>query len=356
MAPRLFFFVSLLIIINACNLTSASAAKFPNISSILIFGDSTVDTGNNNYIPTLFKGDHLPYGQNFPGHVPTGRFSNGKLIPDFLASYLGIKETVPPFLDPNLSDSELRTGVSFASAGSGYDDLTTVTTAAIPVARQIDLFRNYKARLISVVGEKEAMKTLRKSLVVISAGTNDFGFNYYLLPVRGLQFDVKGYQDFLQTQIEDLVKTLYNEGVRRIAIAGLPPMGCLPLLITVRLKPLFDRTCLVDENRDARAYNQKLVRLIPRLEKSLPGSKIAYADVYTTMMDMMQHPRKYGFTTTSRGCCGSGILEASYLCTPFTRACENPSEFMFWDSIHPSEAAYKALAQDLEKKLTETLQ
>ncbi|OMO70393.1 Lipase, GDSL [Corchorus olitorius] len=355
MAPRLVFFVSLLIIINACNLTSASsAAKFPNITPILIFGDSTVDTGNNNYIPTLFKGNHLPYGQNFPGHVPTGRFSNGKLIPDFFASFLGIKQTVPPFLDPNLSDFDLRTGVSFASAGSGYDDLTTVTTAAIPVARQIDLFRNYKARLISLVGEKEAMETLGKSLVVISAGTNDFGLNYYLLPVsvRRLEFDVKGYQDFLQNQIQGLVKTLYNEGVRRIAIAGLPPMGCLPLLITARLKPLFDRTCLEDENRDARAYNAKLVRLIPRLEKSLPGTKIAYADVYTTMMDMMNHPRKYGFTTTNRGCCGSGF---PYLCSPLTRACANPSEFMFWDSIHPSEAAYKALAQALQRKLTKTL-
>ncbi|OMO90902.1 Lipase, GDSL [Corchorus olitorius] len=257
-------------------------------------------------------------------------------------------------MDPNLSDFDLRTGVSFASAGSGYDDLTTVTTAAIPVARQIDLFRNYKARLISLVGEKESMETLGKSLVVISAGTNDFGLNYYLLPVsvRRLEFDVKGYQDFLQNQIQGLVKTLYNEGVRRIAIAGLPPMGCLPLLITARLRPLFDRTCLEDENRDARAYNAKLVRLIPRLEKSLPGTKIAYADVYTTMMDMMNHPRKYGFTTTNRGCCGSGF---PYLCSPLTRACQNPSEFMFWDSIHPSEAAYKALAQALERKLTKTL-
>jgi len=40
------------------------------------------------------------------------------------ASYLGLKELVPPYLDPNLSDKELVTGVSFASAGSGFDPLT----------------------------------------------------------------------------------------------------------------------------------------------------------------------------------------------------------------------------------------
>jgi len=43
---------------------------------------------------------------------------------DCTASYLGLKELVPPYLDPNLSDEELMTGVSFASAGSGFDPLT----------------------------------------------------------------------------------------------------------------------------------------------------------------------------------------------------------------------------------------
>lgn len=40
------------------------------------------------------------------------------------ASYLGVKKYVPPYLDPTLSIQELVTGVSFASAGSGYDPLT----------------------------------------------------------------------------------------------------------------------------------------------------------------------------------------------------------------------------------------
>lgn len=39
-------------------------------------------------------------------------------------SYVGIKDFVPPYLDPSLSIDELITGVSFASAGSGFDPLT----------------------------------------------------------------------------------------------------------------------------------------------------------------------------------------------------------------------------------------
>ncbi len=42
------------------------------------------------------------------------------------AESLGIKETVPPYLDPQLTFRDLLTGVSFGSAGSGYDNLTAM--------------------------------------------------------------------------------------------------------------------------------------------------------------------------------------------------------------------------------------
>ena len=41
-----------------------------------------------------------------------------------LAEELGIKELVPAYLDPQLQPQELKTGVCFASGGSGYDPLT----------------------------------------------------------------------------------------------------------------------------------------------------------------------------------------------------------------------------------------
>lgn len=99
----------------ACNATEPKISpKFP---AIFVFGDSTVDTGNNNYFRTSARGNHLPYGKDFPGHIQTGRFSNGKLVPDFLASMLGIKETVPRFLDPNLSNYDPQTSVNFSFQG-----------------------------------------------------------------------------------------------------------------------------------------------------------------------------------------------------------------------------------------------
>lgn len=40
------------------------------------------------------------------------------------AEKLGIARSIPGFLDPKLKPGQLRRGVSFASAGSGYDDAT----------------------------------------------------------------------------------------------------------------------------------------------------------------------------------------------------------------------------------------
>ncbi|KAK4492114.1 hypothetical protein RD792_002911 [Penstemon davidsonii] len=320
----------------------------PDFPAILVFGDSSVDTGNNNYINTPFKGDHLPYGMDYPGSVPTGRFSNGKLVPDILASLLGLKEIVPPFLQPNLSDKEILTGVSFASAGSGYDELTTSLSFVIPMSKQVRYFEGYIQRLKGIVGEKETSRILSNALVVISAGTNDFIFNYYDVPTRRIQFSISEYQDFLQNKLQKMVKELYYLGCRKMVISGLPPIGCLPIQRTAKYPIL--RVCSYKENADSKSYNSKLENLLPQMEAQLQGSKILYVETYNPLMDMINNPQKYGYLETKRGCCGVGLLEAGPFCTLLTPVCANPSQYLFWDSIHLGESTYKFLAEELVKQ------
>lgn len=52
--------------------------------AFFIFGDSLVDAGNNSYINTTtnFQANFVPYGETFFKY-PTGRFSDGRIIPDF---------------------------------------------------------------------------------------------------------------------------------------------------------------------------------------------------------------------------------------------------------------------------------
>lgn len=51
--------------------------------ALYVFGDSTVDAGNNNGVPTYAKYNYLPYGVDYPGGV-AGRSTNGRTTADFI--------------------------------------------------------------------------------------------------------------------------------------------------------------------------------------------------------------------------------------------------------------------------------
>ncbi|GKC95532.1 GDSL esterase/lipase-like protein [Tanacetum coccineum] len=95
-----------------------------NVSCLYVFGDSSVDPGNNNNLKTDQKVNFLPYGKDFYDSRPTGRFTNGRLATDLIADALGHAKIIPAYLDPNLTNAQLLNGISFASGGSGFDNLT----------------------------------------------------------------------------------------------------------------------------------------------------------------------------------------------------------------------------------------
>jgi GDSL-like Lipase/Acylhydrolase len=95
-----------------------------DVSAVIVFGDSTVDSGNNDFIETIGKSNFRPYGQDFYGGQPTGRFSNGRLPTDFISEAFRLPPIVPAFLDPSYTVEHFATGVCFASAFTGWDDVT----------------------------------------------------------------------------------------------------------------------------------------------------------------------------------------------------------------------------------------
>lgn len=58
----------------------------PLVPALFVIGDSSVDAGTNNYLPTLARADHLPYGRDFDTHNPTGRFCNGRIPVDYIGT------------------------------------------------------------------------------------------------------------------------------------------------------------------------------------------------------------------------------------------------------------------------------
>ncbi|XP_065017846.1 GDSL esterase/lipase At2g31550-like [Musa acuminata AAA Group] len=107
------------------------------------------------------------------------------------------------------------------------------------------------------------------------------------------------------------------------------------------------RICVVAQNNDAAAYNSLLQPSIDALSASLVQSRFVYVDIYTPLMDMIQNPNRNSFESTTLGCCGTGTVEVGPLCNAMTPVCSAPSSFMFWDSVHPSEATDRDLAEQM---------
>ncbi|KAL5758393.1 hypothetical protein ACOSP7_021004 [Xanthoceras sorbifolium] len=57
-----------------------------DVPALYVFGDSTVDSGNNNFLPSISKANFPPFGIDFADGKPTGRFSNGRTEADFIGS------------------------------------------------------------------------------------------------------------------------------------------------------------------------------------------------------------------------------------------------------------------------------
>lgn len=59
-------------------------SKAQSVPAVYVLGDSLVDVGNNNYLPSILKADFPHNGVDYANHKPTGRFSNGKNAADFI--------------------------------------------------------------------------------------------------------------------------------------------------------------------------------------------------------------------------------------------------------------------------------
>ncbi|XP_068312975.1 GDSL esterase/lipase EXL3-like [Pyrus communis] len=342
-------------IISMNNVTEAAATvKLPEnvtVPAIIIFGDSIVDTGNNNEnFKTYARSNFLPYGKDLKGGMPTGRYSNGKVPSDFIAESFGIKELLPAYLDPTLQPNDLLTGVVIAAGGAGYDPLTAKLAAVASLSDQLKQFKEYIEKLKGIVGEEKTNFIIKNSVIFVVAGSNDISNTYFLSGARKLEYDVPSYTDFMVKYASDFIKDLYGLGVRRIAVLSIPPIGCVPSQRTV--KGGIGRDCDEAQNQASQLFNSKLSAEMDSLQKNLPNSRVAYVDMYNMILDLITNPAKHGFEVVNKGCCGTGLIEVTKLCNQLQPAgvCTDDSKYFFWDSYHPTERAYKIIVNQMLDK------
>uniref|UniRef100_J3LCK6 GDSL esterase/lipase n=1 Tax=Oryza brachyantha TaxID=4533 RepID=J3LCK6_ORYBR len=256
------------------------AAVRARVTALIVFGDSTVDTGNNNAVPTVVRSNFPPYGRDFPGRRATGRFCNGRLATDFYSEAYGLRPFVPAYLDPDYGIRDFASGVCFASAGSGLDVATAGVFSVIPLWKQVDYFREYKRRLAAHLGAAEAAAVVSDAVYAISVGTNDFIENYFAGTTRRFtQFSVGEYTDFLVGLARSLLVELYGLGARK------------------------------EYNAAARAFNAALCGMVAELSDDLPGAQLRFADVYDFFADILGDPTRYGKATLAFFSCSCVQLE-----------------------------------------------
>ncbi|XP_051123571.1 GDSL esterase/lipase At1g71691 [Andrographis paniculata] len=305
------------------------------VPAMFIFGDSLIDNGNNNNLPSLAKANYFPYGIDFQGG-PTGRFSNGYTMVDTIAQLLGLP-LIPAYSE--VSGDGMRYGVNYASAAAGILDITGRNfVSRIPFNQQIRNFENTLDQISNSFGggaAADVSQALAKCIFFIGMGSNDY-LNNYLMPNYDTknQYNAQQFADLLVQQYSQQLTRLYNLGARKFVVAGLGLMGCIPSILAQSNVG----GCSDAVNQLVLPFNTNTKAMINNLSLNLPGARFSYIDVNAMFQDLLANARSYGFDVVNRGCCGIGRNRGQITCLPFQTPCPNRSQYVFWDAFHPTEA------------------
>nr|WKU61931.1 acetylnorajmalan esterase like-3 [Rauvolfia serpentina] len=355
--PRFFHLVFSLFVFAGT--TKALICPF---DSIYQFGDSMSDIGN--YIRTQPDGPnipaaHFPYGETFPG-MPTGRYSDGRLIADFVAMALDLR--LHPYLQQNVSFSN---GVNFAAAGATALDPSFLKAMGIqvpaidhfPLTSQMKWFRTYLGSMCS--RPTECSNKLKDALFILgNIGNNDVN---YAVRNKTIQ-EIRAYVPLVAEAVANTAREIIQLGGTRIIIPGTFPLGCLAR--NLNLFPDGDKDelgCLSSLNNLSIYYNSLFQRALASLRMEFPQAVIIYVDYYNAWRFLIRNGPALGFNSASLliSCCGIGgpyNYDPSRHCgNPGVPVCSNPTEYIQWDGTHFTEAAHRRVTQYLIPSIIKAL-
>ncbi|XP_062144507.1 GDSL esterase/lipase LTL1-like [Alnus glutinosa] len=335
---------SFLLLLSLLNLVLVFLSSQAEARAFIVFGDSLVDNGNNDYLATTARADSYPYGIDYPTHRPTGRFSNGLNIPDIISEQIGSEPTLP-YLSPELNGERLLVGANFASAGIGIlNDTGIQFLFVIRMFQQLLYFEQYQERVSALIGPEQTQQLVNDALILITVGGNDFVNNYFLIPFspRSRQFSLPDYVAYLISEYRKILRRIYELGGRRVLVTGTGPMGCVPAELAMRS---INGECAPQLQEATNLFNPRLSQLINDLNNEIGSDVFIFANAFDMHMDFISDPQAYGFVSSKIACCGQGPYNGIGLCTPVSNLCPNRDLFAFWDAFHPSEKANRLIVQ-----------
>ncbi|PON45115.1 Lipase [Parasponia andersonii] len=335
--------ISLVISTKCCDQTKKAA--------LFVFGDSGFDVGNNNYFNTSGQANYFPYGETFFTY-PTGRFSNGRLIPDFIAEYAKLP-LIPPYLYPGYVD--FTNGVNFASGGAGALLETRqgymankALDKAISLQTQLSYFKNVSWLLRQELGDAEAKTLLSRAVYLFNVGANDYTSLFDTNSSALESLTTAQFVGIVIGNISSVIEEIYKIGGRKFGLQTVRPIACIPYG-RVLASAKYNESCLDQSTPFVLLHNQELYKLLQKLNSKLNGFRYSLSDYYTFLLERMDHPSKYGFKEGMVACCGSGPYRGIFNCGgkrgKECYLCGNVSEYVFFDCCHPTERVYQQFAE-----------
>ncbi|XP_028782333.1 GDSL esterase/lipase At5g03610-like [Neltuma alba] len=302
-------------------------------TSLFVFGDSYADTGNTRKgNSTAWK---VPYGTTFPGK-PAGRFSDGRVLTDYVARYLGMKAPVAYRMRKMMMEKNTEKGMNFAFGGAGVFD---TDNGAPNVSTQIDYLEQLMKHKVFTSAD------LTNSMALVSLAGNDYA--HYVATNGSFQ----ALPSFIASVVNETslnLMRIHELGVKRIVVTALGPLGCLPAITD-----LFSFTHCYDTFNNFstlhnRLLNQHILRLNRLTRKHNHSPTFHVLDLYASFTSVLSHPSTYNIHQLFKPCCVG--VNSLYSCASVDdsnvkryNVCDNPRSAFFWDSVHPSDAGWHAV-------------
>ncbi|MCV2423733.1 hypothetical protein LNV47_24425, partial [Paucibacter sp. DJ4R-1] len=293
-----------------------------------------------------------PFGITFPRR-PSGRFSDGRVLTDFLAEFLGVKSPIP-YSWRKLAPQKAKDGVNFAFGGTGVLNTTATIKVGLPnMTQQIDLFQ----QILSGNDVVQVDTRLTDAVAYVSLVGNDY--NTYLSSGGSIQ----GLPSFITKVVNQLavnLERILNLGFRRIIVTGLQPIGCVPQLTA---SDSF-KQCNSTFNSAVQFHNQLLAQAVATLNNQTSETPIHILDLYNSFFSSFQEKDTYTgrsrFETPLIPCCFG--IDANSNCgdvdedgNKLYTLCDDRSAAFFWDSYHPTQAGWEVVYPKLRATLLQAL-
>jgi phospholipase/lecithinase/hemolysin len=256
-------------------------ARGGNLTEIVSFGDSLSDLGNFFAATGSASPPSPPYD--------AGRFSNGPIWLEYLASNFGIAV-------PKASSSG---GTDYAYGGAMTGTGTTSSTFAGATAT----VPNIGTQINTFLGSNTPSAS---QLFTIWGGANDFlngGQTNPLIPAENIAAEIAA---------------LAQAGAKQILVANLPPLGSIPATSSL------PAPIPAELNALSAAFNGILQSEVNHLDQQF-GITIHVLNTFGLLEDAINNPSKYGFTNVTTDALDDGVLSAQ--------------GYLFWDPEHPTTVA-----------------